>query len=544
MNRQNIPSDFTQANARQSLKTENILSYYDSQNSSDDMETVLLTERGEKTVYDAVVPCNRCGACASICPSYQASRKETLSPRGRSQLARLLKEFRLKNPPEALREALTDCFLCGACTDICHASVPVPEIIVDLRKHYLKVNPGLRVKTALRLKLRYPVLYDLWLRTGLLLLQLRLPWFAKLIWTPALLGMTPTRLQTRNIKFSFRTAKARLKKKFSRPPKHSVKWIYFSSCDTNYLMPEVAEATVSLLERHSGEGMTAENFCCGMASWRYGRTAEAREFAKKNIMLFEELRRKHGKFIIVTDCSSCAAFLKKYEQLFIRGIKEEELLREVSEKVTVLNPDPEENPDYGGDEEEKVNDGVPAGLTSPSEKQEYGERKDYSSGNETAGEDDFESWRLRAREFAASVRDISEVINTGDFQKLGNCAEAENEIICMQDSCSAVFGQKIHDNPYKLLRHIAGSRFRDLPGGPVCCGGTKANITVNPALSEYSSRKKMHQIASIQAGRVITTDPCCLLQLNAVLPHWYPSAKACHLSVYLNDIENRYRRTN
>lgn len=535
MTRQNIPSDFTLANARQNFKTENMLSYYDSQAMADERETVLLTEKGEKTVYEAVVPCNRCGACASICPSYQASRKETLSPRGRSQLARLLKEFRLKNPPEALKEALSDCFLCGACTDMCHASVPIPEIIIDLRKHYLKVNPGLKRKIALRMKLHYPGLYDLWLRAGLLMLQLHLPWFAKLIWAPALLGMTPTELQSKKIKFSFRTAKARLKKKFSRPPKHSVKWIYFSSCDTNYLMPETAEATASLLEKHAGEGMTAENFCCGMASWRYGRTEEAREFAKKNIMLFEELRRKHGKFIIVTDCSSCAAFLKKYEQLFIKGIKEEELLKEVSETVKVLNPDPEDMPGYdsaGG----AIASDISGSGTEAKEKQKTEHTKISSE------DDDLESWRQRAREFSASVRDISEVLNTGDFQKLQNCAEAENEIICLQDSCSAAFGQKIHDNPYELLKHIAGKNFRDLPGASLCCGGTKANITVNPALSEYCGSRKMHQIASIQAGRLITTDPCCLLQLQSMLPRWYPSAKACHLSVYLNEIEKKYRR--
>jgi glycolate oxidase iron-sulfur subunit len=58
-----------------------------------------------------------------------------------------------------------------------------------------------------------------------------------------------------------------------------------------------------------------ENCCCGLPAITYGDHAAAQKMAEKNLALLEP-----GNFdIIVTDCSSCAAFLKKYPTLFAEG---------------------------------------------------------------------------------------------------------------------------------------------------------------------------------------------------------------------------------
>jgi glycolate oxidase iron-sulfur subunit len=59
-----------------------------------------------------------------------------------------------------------------------------------------------------------------------------------------------------------------------------------------------------------------ENLCCGLLAHNYGRMEDAREFAKRNILRYEALKAQLGEFPLIADCSSCAAFMKTYEQLF------------------------------------------------------------------------------------------------------------------------------------------------------------------------------------------------------------------------------------
>ncbi len=68
----------------------------------------------------ALEQCARCGKCLPHCPSFQATRKEALSPRGR--VALLQKGLG--------GEALSHCLLCGACEHICPNSLPLLEAFI------------------------------------------------------------------------------------------------------------------------------------------------------------------------------------------------------------------------------------------------------------------------------------------------------------------------------------------------------------------------------------------------------------------------------
>lgn len=58
-----------------------------------------------------------------------------------------------------------------------------------------------------------------------------------------------------------------------------------------------------------------KNKCCGLISYNYGKIKDAQKLAIENIELYFEFKKIYGDFFIVLDCSSCAAFLKKYPQL-------------------------------------------------------------------------------------------------------------------------------------------------------------------------------------------------------------------------------------
>ncbi|MDE2292719.1 MAG: (Fe-S)-binding protein, partial [Elusimicrobia bacterium] len=80
----------------------------------------LLTALGERSTYDAVSQCSRCGYCEQACPTYVATGREGFSPRGRNQLVRQMLEGKLADPASA-EEALSTCLLCGACQTVCPA---------------------------------------------------------------------------------------------------------------------------------------------------------------------------------------------------------------------------------------------------------------------------------------------------------------------------------------------------------------------------------------------------------------------------------------
>jgi len=78
------------------------------------------------------------------------------------------------------------------------------------------------------------------------------------------------------------------------------------------IQQNAANATLELLKKIGKTVTVLDNCCCGLPAFTYGDLNVAQKLADKNMRIFDE-----GKFdIIVTDCSSCASFLKKYPDLF------------------------------------------------------------------------------------------------------------------------------------------------------------------------------------------------------------------------------------
>jgi glycolate oxidase iron-sulfur subunit len=91
-------------------------------------------------------------------------------------------------------------------------------------------------------------------------------------------------------------------------------WRYFASCGTNFVFPRVGRASLRILRRLYGEGAFFDNPCCGLMAYNYGDIETARELARMNIERWESAR---GDAPLFADCSSCAAHLKSYPQLFL-----------------------------------------------------------------------------------------------------------------------------------------------------------------------------------------------------------------------------------
>ncbi len=76
--------------------------------------------------------CIRCGKCLSVCPVYQETRIETLSPRGRVALYRAVGEQELTTE-EIYAHKFYSCLMCEACRETCPSGVQLDVILTQVR---------------------------------------------------------------------------------------------------------------------------------------------------------------------------------------------------------------------------------------------------------------------------------------------------------------------------------------------------------------------------------------------------------------------------
>lgn len=426
----------------------------------------LLTDLGEKNLYDAAAQCNRCGYCETSCPTYMLTGRETISARGRNQFVRMLVEGRAKHPAEAA-ESLSTCLLCGACTSACYAKVPTPDIVLEGRRSLTGYGEGFFARAAIAGLLNAPGLFGLWLKLAYLAKRTGLPRLAAKMGLYDFIGMpglAEAEASIENAPLRFASEILRGDPGLRPEGKKRVSWAYFAACGPNYVFTETALATVRVLKRSRGDGVFIDNHCCGLMAHNYGRLEDAREFARRNILRYEELRAEAGEFPVIADCSSCAAFMKAYEQLF--------------------------------------------------------------TGDET--------WRPRARAFAGAVKDMLEFIPPEYAQAGGQAAEKAGRVT-YHDSCRACHGQGIRQEPRAVLQKLAGKNYRELPESDWCCGGAGAFAFTQPELSGMVLDRKLRNIASVQADTVVVGATSCLAQIGAGLRKAYPSARAVHYSVFLDE---------
>jgi glycolate oxidase iron-sulfur subunit len=104
---------------------------------------------------------------------------------------------------------------------------------------------------------------------------------------------------------------------------------YFVGCGMDIMCPEAAEASLRLLRAVGKTVVVLGNSCCGLPAETYGDRSAAQALAENNLGLLAS-----GEFDkIVTDCSSCAAFLKKYPSLFPKDDPRQEAARCVSSRI-------------------------------------------------------------------------------------------------------------------------------------------------------------------------------------------------------------------
>lgn len=124
------------------------------------------------------------------------------------------------------------------------------------------------------------------------------------------------------------------------------------------------------------------------------------------------------------------------------------------------------------------------------------------------------SWNDRARAFAATVRDASELIASLDLPRTLGRLEMR---ATYQDACHLAHAQGIRSQPRALLARVEGLELVELPAGDVCCGSAGSYNLVQPDYADALQTAKVAAVLSTKAEAVISTNPGCMLQLGSGL---------------------------
>jgi glycolate oxidase iron-sulfur subunit len=266
-----------------------------------------------RDLYDEVAKCGRCGFCQPTCPVYTATAREAHVARGKNMLFRNIIEGETALEPD-LREAFENCLLCRACTANCFPAVKTDLLVLAFRETYGKRfgRPTVQ-RWIFRRLLPYPkrmsrIIGLLWLarRLGLAGVAKRL----------GLLRMINPKLEKameirEEVPAGFLRTRLKRRVRPERAPSR-LKVGYWISCGYNYMLPEVGEATVDVLEENGMEVEVLPNACCGLPVYGYGDIEGARLLARTNLGKLGDLKKYD---YIVSDCGSCSGHLKEYADL-------------------------------------------------------------------------------------------------------------------------------------------------------------------------------------------------------------------------------------
>ena len=123
-----------------------------------------------------------------------------------------------------------------------------------------------------------------------------------------------------------------------------------------------------------------------------------------------------------------------------------------------------------------------------------------------------DAMREPAAQFAAKMRDVAEFLaEIGVTALLGSLPLR----VTFQDSCHLAHGQKIREAPRQLIRAIPGIDFSEMRFADQCCGSAGVYNVTQTGTSLDLLAQKMACAGDTKAQVIVTSNPGCMLQLQA-----------------------------
>lgn len=267
--------------------------------------------------YSVVQQCMHCGLCLPTCPTYDATKLERNSPRGRIALMRAIADGRLE-PTEAFADEMYFCLGCLACMTACPAGVNYAELFEHARAEAEQSgvlnNPKRSFIRALTLRWLFMDMGRLQFVGFMIRLYQQLG-LQTLIRKSGVLKLLPKRL--RELEAMTPTIQPKFSADLIAPltqPTTEKKYrvAVLTGCAQDLMFSDVNRDTVEVLARNGCEVVTPpEQNCCGSLHAHNGEWEMAQGLARKSIDQFPPEQFD----AIITNAAGCGSHLKHYAKL-------------------------------------------------------------------------------------------------------------------------------------------------------------------------------------------------------------------------------------
>jgi glycolate oxidase iron-sulfur subunit len=112
------------------------------------------------------------------------------------------------------------------------------------------------------------------------------------------------------------------------------------------------------------------------------------------------------------------------------------------------------------------------------------------------------------REFSARARDVSEILADVDLP-----LRRLPVTVAYHDACHLAHGQRIREEPRRLLARIPGVRLVELEESDLCCGSAGVYNLVEPEVAAALGRRKAERVKASGARIVAAANPGCIMQI-------------------------------
>jgi glycolate oxidase iron-sulfur subunit len=267
--------------------------------------------------YSVLQQCMHCGLCLPTCPTYDATKIERHSPRGRISLMRAIADGRL-DATKTFADEMYFCLGCLACMTACPAGVNYAELFEHARAEaessgVLK-SPKRNLIRAFAIRWLFMDLGHLRLLGRVLRLYQQLG-LQTLVRRSGILKLLPKRLQelesiTPDIQPKFSAELIAPLTPAVGPRKYRVAMLI--GCAQDLIFSNINRDTVEVLARNGCEVVTPpKQLCCGSLHAHNGEWDLAKQLARKQLEQFPP-----DQFdAIITNAGGCGSHLKHYHKL-------------------------------------------------------------------------------------------------------------------------------------------------------------------------------------------------------------------------------------
>jgi glycolate oxidase iron-sulfur subunit len=267
--------------------------------------------------YSVLQQCMRCGLCLPTCPTYEATKVERHSPRGRISLLRAVADDRLEMS-KTLADEMYFCLGCLACMSACPAGVNYAELFEHARAEaessgvLNSIGRNLIRTFAIRWLFMDPSRLQL-LGKGLRLYQQL--GIQTVLRRSGVLRLLPRRL--RELEASTPEIQAEFSEELIPPVipaagRRRYRVALLTGCAQDLIFSDINRDTAEVLARNGCEVVTPPNQpCCGSLHAHNGEWELAQRLARRQI----DLLPPQTFDAIITNAGGCGSHLKHFRSL-------------------------------------------------------------------------------------------------------------------------------------------------------------------------------------------------------------------------------------